>query len=159
MTIAPPSETPTSCPEPLQPVLDPNPTKTKSLAPAHPDLPAPSPAPPVLPSLTLPQAVLPTTSSLSNPTPPAQFEPLEHAQQPCVMQNESPPYMTSPQPTSRTPSLPHDGDPLLRNTILPAPTRFNWADDASSLPIASSSLPRDISGLKTGCLQLFRTLQ
>ena len=157
MTIAPPSETPTSCPEPPQPVLDPNPTKTKSLAPAHPDLPAPSPAPPVLPSLTLPQAVTPTTSSLSNPTPPAWFEPPEHAQQPGVMQNESP-YTTSPQPTSRTPSLPHNGDPLLRSTILLAPTHFNWVDDASSLPIASSSLPRDISGLQTGCLQPFRTL-
>jgi hypothetical protein len=39
------------------------------------------------------------------------------------------------------------------------PARFDWAEDASSMPTNSSMQPRDLSGLRTSCLQPFGTLR
>jgi hypothetical protein len=55
----------------------------------------------------------------------------------------------------------HPCSPLLdpKRAISPPPVRFNWADDAASLPTAPSTQLRDISCLKTGCPQPFGTLR
>jgi hypothetical protein len=37
--------------------------------------------------------------------------------------------------------------------------RFDWAEDAATLPTAPSPHLQDLSGLGTGCTQLFGTLQ
>jgi hypothetical protein len=55
-----------------------------------------------------------------------------------------------------SPSPPHL-DP--KQTVSTPPTRFDWADDAASLPTAPSTLLRDISSLNTGCRQPFGTLR
>jgi hypothetical protein len=39
------------------------------------------------------------------------------------------------------------------------PVRFDWAEDAASIPIVPSSYTRDLSSLQTRCLQPFRTLR
>lgn len=73
----------------------------------------------------------------------------------------STPFHT-PRPLPRPSSPPvHSSSPLLdpKRAVSPPPARFNWADDAASLPTAPSSHPRDISALRTGRIQPFRTLR
>jgi hypothetical protein len=68
----------------------------------------------------------------------------------------------TPHSLSTPPSPPiHPSSPQLdpKQAVSPPPTHFDWAEDAAMLPTALSSHPRDLSGLKTGCTQPFRTLQ
>ena len=63
-------------------------------------------------------------------------------------------------PASCSPPVrPSSPQPDPKRAVSPTPARFDWADDAASIPIAPSSYPRDLSGLKTGNLQPFGTLR
>jgi hypothetical protein len=49
--------------------------------------------------------------------------------------------------------------PSPRQAVPRPPTRFDWAEDAATLPIAPNLHPRDFSGLRTGRTQPFGTIQ
>lgn len=55
----------------------------------------------------------------------------------------------------------HPCSPLLdhKRAVSPPPVRFDWAEDATSLPTAPRTQLRDFSALRTGCTQLFGTLR
>jgi hypothetical protein len=66
-----------------------------------------------------------------------------------------PPTVAVLQPPSPVPTPPSSVPPC----STPVPSRFDWAEDAASMPITPSPYSRDFSGLKTGRLQPFGTLQ
>jgi hypothetical protein len=68
----------------------------------------------------------------------------------------------APRPLSTPPSPPiHPSSTQLdrKRAVSPPPARFDWAEDAASLPTAPSTSLRDILCLKTGCSQPFVTLR
>jgi hypothetical protein len=112
-------------------------TVTSPVPPHSPSQPEKQPTPPVLPQLSRKQAIPPsptpsvTTDALEPPTTAVPV-PLSHG----------------PPPTSTVPAR-----------AAPVPMHFDWADDATSLPTAPSTLPQDLSSLKTGHIRLFGTLR
>jgi hypothetical protein len=87
--------------------------------------------------------------------PPASYTPATSPTTPLTPADTPRPPSTPPFPPVH-PSLPHLD---CERPVLPPPTRFDWADDAESLPTAPRTQLRDLSGLKTGHAQPFGTLR
>ncbi|KAF8233270.1 hypothetical protein L208DRAFT_901615 [Tricholoma matsutake] len=64
-----------------------------------------------------------------------------------------------PGPVLQPPSLVSPPSSHIPLSSTPVPACFDWADNATSLPTAPSTQPRDLSDLKVGHMQPFRTLR
>jgi hypothetical protein len=108
-----------------------------------------------------PQNAFQRPSSPQNPPkrtvspPPASYSPTASLTTPSTPLDTPRPPSTPPFPPAH-PSSPHLD---CERPVLPPPARFDWADDAASLPTAPRTQSRDLSGLKTGCAQPFGTLR
>jgi flagellar biosynthesis/type III secretory pathway protein FliH len=99
------------------------------------------------------------TRNLSQPPSPPQT-PRERVVSPPPVSSTTADASESPATTVlRPPSLVEPPLSSVQPRLTPVPSRFDWAEDAASIPIVPSSYTRDLSSLRTRCLQPFRTLR